>query len=513
MTTIESRALPLARNQVDTDVIAPQSELLVVDRAGLADAAFRAWRRNPDGTPTDSVLNDSRYQGAEILLSGDSFGCGSSREHAVWALQGCGFRAVLATSFGEIFERNAARNGLAPVVVSRPALDHLVEAVRQRPDSRVSIDLDAGVVRVGDFSCEASLSTESHRFLVEGYDEIQQTLMILDGRQGMPGEGEPPTAPPDGRWERETLGLLSSWHEQSMVRTSPHLLVQEEIKDGRVLFPRHLMPYLDHPLVAELPVARQEELVARRLYDYLSFVVNLEAKVVNRGTCIVAFDELDLGVPEQLKRDSWKIYCDEAYHALTGIDLLAQVVRGSRITPIPYDFGPVLGALGAAGRDVGDALPGLDHLLEVIVFETVVTELLTDIPVDTAVVPTIRQMVAEHATDERIHHAYFSIFFDWLWSKLDRGQREMAARALPGMVVACLAPDVSSVRRSLAAAGLSPEAAAQVIEESYPQDRTQLGVRRAARKTVRMFLAHDVLDLSGAEDAFDAAGLLDAGKR
>lgn len=175
--------MPLAAYYVDTDVIAPQSELLVVDADGLADAAFRTWRYNPDGTRTAHVLNDARYASATILLTGDAFGCGSSREHAVWALKGCGFKAVVATSFGDIFERNAARNRIAPVIVARPDLNALIRLVQDDPACVITLDFVDAAVRAGELRCGLSLSSESRRFIVEEYDEILDTLRIVQGKR------------------------------------------------------------------------------------------------------------------------------------------------------------------------------------------------------------------------------------------------------------------------------------------------------------------------------------------
>src|SRR5512147_2247789 len=115
-TTLTSRLVALPINNVDTDQIIPAPHLKVTDKAGLGAALFADWRYNSDGSPKpDFVLNESQSQGAAILLAGDNFGCGSSREHAPWALLGYGFRAVISTSFADIFCNNCLKNGLLPV--------------------------------------------------------------------------------------------------------------------------------------------------------------------------------------------------------------------------------------------------------------------------------------------------------------------------------------------------------------------------------------------------------------
>ena len=114
--TIQSRVVVLPVNDIDTDQIIPARFLKVTDKTGLGASLFADWRYLPDGSPKpDFILNQPKSQGAQILLAGDNFGCGSSREHAPWALTGFGFRAVISTSFADIFRNNSLKNGLLPV--------------------------------------------------------------------------------------------------------------------------------------------------------------------------------------------------------------------------------------------------------------------------------------------------------------------------------------------------------------------------------------------------------------
>jgi 3-isopropylmalate/(R)-2-methylmalate dehydratase small subunit len=114
-----------------------------VDKVGMANGLFADWRYNPDGTPkADFVLNQPRYQGAKILLAGDNFGCGSSREHAPWALIGWGIRAVISTSFADIFKNNALKNGLLPIAVDQSTFQSLLDLTQELPDAEITIDLE-----------------------------------------------------------------------------------------------------------------------------------------------------------------------------------------------------------------------------------------------------------------------------------------------------------------------------------------------------------------------------------
>ena len=141
-TTLASRIVPLPINNIDTDQIIPARFLKATDKNGLGDNLFADWRYNADGSPKpDFVINRPEHQGAQILLAGDNFGCGSSREHAPWALTGHGFRAVISTSFADIFRNNALKNGLLPVIVDAQTHQMLFDLLAEVPHAQVTIDL------------------------------------------------------------------------------------------------------------------------------------------------------------------------------------------------------------------------------------------------------------------------------------------------------------------------------------------------------------------------------------
>ena len=133
-------ALPL--ENIDTDQIIPAKYLKVTDKSGLGEGLFQSWRYNADGSPKpDFVLNRPDVQGAQVLVAGNNFGCGSSREHAPWALQGYGFKAVISTYFADIFNGNSLKNGLLPIVVDQETYYQLVSLFEEDPTSSVTIDL------------------------------------------------------------------------------------------------------------------------------------------------------------------------------------------------------------------------------------------------------------------------------------------------------------------------------------------------------------------------------------
>ncbi len=141
-TTLTARVAPLPMNDVDTDQIIPARFLKATDKQGIGANLFADWRYHADGTPkADFVLNKPVYQGARILLAGHNFGCGSSREHAPWALTGNGFTAVISTSFADIFRNNALKNGLLPVVVEPEMHQMLFDLIEEVPTAELTIDL------------------------------------------------------------------------------------------------------------------------------------------------------------------------------------------------------------------------------------------------------------------------------------------------------------------------------------------------------------------------------------
>ena len=168
---VVGRALPLPRADVDTDQIIPSHWLKRLERTGYGAGLFEAWRSDPG-----FVLNDPRYRGASILLAGPNFGCGSSREHAVWALRDSGFRAVVSTRFADIFKTNALRNGLLTVEVDEPTVALLFDAVRADPAAQITIDLERRTLDAPGLHTRIAIDDYARTRLLEGLDDIGLTL-------------------------------------------------------------------------------------------------------------------------------------------------------------------------------------------------------------------------------------------------------------------------------------------------------------------------------------------------
>jgi 3-isopropylmalate/(R)-2-methylmalate dehydratase small subunit len=183
---------PLDRANVDTDAIIPKQFLKSIKRTGFGPNLFDEWRYLDHGEPggdnsrrplnPDFVLNQARYQGASILLTRKNFGCGSSREHAPWALEQYGFRAVIAPSFADIFFNNCYKNGLLPVVLSEIEIDRLFDEVKAFPGYRLTIDLEQQLVRTANGSATYKFDIDAFRkyCMLNGLDDIGLTLKQAD---------------------------------------------------------------------------------------------------------------------------------------------------------------------------------------------------------------------------------------------------------------------------------------------------------------------------------------------
>jgi 3-isopropylmalate/(R)-2-methylmalate dehydratase small subunit len=172
---IEGTALPLDRSDVDTDQIIPAEHLKRIERTGFGPFLFEAWRKNPD-----FILNDTRYDGATILLAGANFGCGSSREHAPWAIEDHGFKAVIAPSFADIFRNNCLKIGLLPIELREESVRALMDASLDDPETRIEIDLDTLTVRAPGLDETFDMEQFTRWRLMEGLDDIGLTLRHTD---------------------------------------------------------------------------------------------------------------------------------------------------------------------------------------------------------------------------------------------------------------------------------------------------------------------------------------------
>lgn len=181
-TTIQTTAVPLNREDVDTDQIIPARFLKATTREGFGDNLFRDWRYNSDNSlKEDFVLNDSKYSG-KILVVGKNFGCGSSREHAAWAIHDFGFKVVVSSFFADIFKNNALNNGLLPVVVSPEFLQKLFLEIAKDPSTEIKVDLENQEIQLESTQEKESFDINPYKktCMINGYDDIDFLLSLKD---------------------------------------------------------------------------------------------------------------------------------------------------------------------------------------------------------------------------------------------------------------------------------------------------------------------------------------------
>ena len=181
-TTLTSTAVPLPIENIDTDQIIPARFLKATTREGFGENLFRDWRYDKDGQPKADFVMNSPIYGGEILVAGKNFGCGSSREHAAWAIDGAGYRAVVSSFFADIFRNNALNNGLLPVTVSEQMLAAIFAAVESDPKTEIKIDLPAQTIEIVGTEHKESFEIAPYKkqCLMNGYDDVDYLVSIRE---------------------------------------------------------------------------------------------------------------------------------------------------------------------------------------------------------------------------------------------------------------------------------------------------------------------------------------------
>ena len=181
-TTLHSTVVPLPIENIDTDQIIPARFLKATTREGFGENLFRDWRYDKEGNPKADFVMNSPIYGGEFLVAGKNFGCGSSREHAAWAIDGAGFRAVVSSFFADIFRNNALNNGLLPVTVSEQMLEAIFAAVNANPKAELKIDLPAQTIEIIGTEHKESFEIAPYKkqCLVNGYDDVDFLVSIRE---------------------------------------------------------------------------------------------------------------------------------------------------------------------------------------------------------------------------------------------------------------------------------------------------------------------------------------------
>ncbi|MCO5230752.1 MAG: 3-isopropylmalate dehydratase small subunit [Chitinophagales bacterium] len=181
-TFLRTTGVPLAVEDIDTDQIIPARFLKATTREGFGDNLFRDWRFNSDNTlKQDFVLNNSKYSG-KVLVAGRNFGCGSSREHAAWAIHDYGFKVVISSFFADIFKNNALNNGLLPLIVEEDVLQQILQQIQSQPETELIVDLEKQVLEVPSIGINVSFDINPYKktCLINGYDDIDYLLSLKE---------------------------------------------------------------------------------------------------------------------------------------------------------------------------------------------------------------------------------------------------------------------------------------------------------------------------------------------
>jgi P-aminobenzoate N-oxygenase AurF len=298
---------------------------------------------------------------------------------------------------------------------------------------------------------------------------------------------------------------FGQWYDIAGVRSGIRRMFADETDAGKVFYPQRLVPYLAHEALADLPESQRRVLTIRHLYQYLMQIAHLETRVVNTAAELIANNRAGLDLPNAMRLDAFKVYCDEGYHSLYSLDLADQITAATGVAIPPWNYGGIVDWLQETGRRLLPDEPALVPLLQTVVFETLITAVLNEIPNDPSVITVVRDLTRDHAKDEGRHHRFFAQFFHELWANLDDRLREPVAHTLPALVQACLTWDVEPVRASLLLSGVDGVTAATVVADVYAETGSNADVCRA---TVQTFRSAGVLDVPGAEEAFAAHQLL-----
>ncbi|WP_035848758.1 diiron oxygenase [Kitasatospora azatica] len=302
-------------------------------------------------------------------------------------------------------------------------------------------------------------------------------------------------------------GPLDRWYESAGVRTGVRRMFHEGAEQGLVFFPEALVPHLGHEAVRALDPERRRELTVRHLYQFLLATTHLETRVVNRAAEPIANGRTPLALTAALRQDAFKVYCDEGYHALYSLDLADQIAGVTGIAIPDWDYGGFVEQLAAAARRLLPDQPQLAGLLQAVVFETLITAVLNELPTDATVVRPVRDLMRDHAKDEGRHHRFFATFFHELWAGLTPELRRRAALALPELIHAALSWDLAPVEDSLRLAGLDTAAARDVLADCYAPTAGADRISEISRSTLRLCASVGAFDLPGVREAFASRGL------
>jgi hypothetical protein len=303
----------------------------------------------------------------------------------------------------------------------------------------------------------------------------------------------------------EYRSSFRNWDDRASVRVKPRRTL-ESAQPGQVYFPPELVPMVNHPVVAGRGPEAVDRLLVSRLFQYLSFTTVLEATAVIPVTLDISLGRSGLHLPDEMRRDAFKITTDEAWHAQFSDDLMLDVARETGV-PTRLPSRPwFVDRLARIRADIDPDLRGATGLAFAIVSENLISSILSDLPKDKRLPRPVRDLIADHAEDEGKHHAYFRSVLDAFWPALDPAQRRRLGPWFPELIRVFLEPDHRSLGYALFDLGLGEGDVARVLSESHPPDAVRGQIVRSATATVRYLREIGALDDPATHEAFLAAG-------
>jgi hypothetical protein len=299
---------------------------------------------------------------------------------------------------------------------------------------------------------------------------------------------------------------LWRWYERATVRKSPRRLL--EIEANKLFFRPELFPASQHRLLINVGEESVRRSLILHLFDYLFFTEELEHEVVNRVAAGLAKGRYPITMAKHMQLAAYKIYIDEGYHALFSADVEDQIAEYTGVTKEHTIRPAFLNILQKCQEAAGPQMNWLVDVFFSIISETLISGTLNKIPQDTRVVTVVRNIIADHAADEAVHHVYFAGLLELMWPQLTAKQTSFIGPLLPHLIKAFLAPDRTRIVMTLQSSGLSMTEAADVYEDCYPRAQVMKSIKTASAITLRYFRQCGALDQSQVADAFGEAGFL-----
>ncbi len=301
---------------------------------------------------------------------------------------------------------------------------------------------------------------------------------------------------------------FTGWDNVASVRAKPVRYLQEEDIEGKYFFTPELVPVTGHPLVQERGEKTVKQIIIYHLYTHLEFTENLEHEVVNYVAYKIGRKKLGIDLPFGMIEDAWKLYVDEAYHFKFSADLAQQVQQKTGVQLPRFSAPNFLYQLHKLLDEVPHSKHDLIYTFFSIISETLITGTLSTVPQDERVVPAVREVIGDHAEDEKRHHVYFAKLLGIVWERLSPENQRLVGPLLPTFIFSFCEPDFGAIRAWLRELRFSEKEMDRILEESFPSRMILDGVRNGCKITLRHLRNAGVFEEKYTEEEFHKRGLL-----